>query len=130
MVHFSGFYAWLKEPLSQRAQEDMRQTDMIQQAWTDSGKDYGYRKLHDDLRDAGETCSESRVARLASLAGITAQIGYKRRPFARQCMFTCMRGGQVRWQACHCCREQIGSSVRGRHAGSGLGDRHYLYQNT
>ena len=34
----------------------------------------------DDLLDAGETCSENRVARLASLAGIAAQIGYKRRP--------------------------------------------------
>jgi transposase-like protein len=33
-----------------------------------------------DLGDAGETCSENRVARLASLAGIAAQIGYKRRP--------------------------------------------------
>jgi len=43
MVHFSGFYAWLKEPLSLRAQEDARQTDLIQQAWTDSGKVYGYR---------------------------------------------------------------------------------------
>lgn len=79
-VHFSGFYAWLKEPLSQLALEDARQTDLIQQAWADSGKVYGYRKLHDDLRDAGETCSENRVARLASLAGIAAQIGYKRRP--------------------------------------------------
>lgn len=79
-VHFSGFYAWLKEPLSQRALEDARQTDLIQQAWTDSGKVYGYRKLHDDLLDQGEICSENRVARLASLAGITAQIGYKRRP--------------------------------------------------
>ena len=79
-VHFSGFYAWLKEPLSQRALEDVRQTELIQQAWTDSGKVYGYRKLADDLRDAGETCSENRVARLASLAGIAAQIGYKRRP--------------------------------------------------
>jgi putative transposase len=45
MVHFSGFYAWLKEPLSPRAKEDMRQTDLIQQAWADSGKVYGYRKL-------------------------------------------------------------------------------------
>ena len=80
MVHFSGFYAWLKEPLSQRALEDARQTELIQQAWADSGKVYGYRKLTDDLRDAGETGSENRVARLASIAGITAQIGYKRRP--------------------------------------------------
>jgi len=80
MVHFSGFYAWLKEPLSARALEDARQTELIQQAWADSGKVYGYRKLADDLRDAGETCSENRVARLASIAGIAAQIGYKRRP--------------------------------------------------
>ena len=79
-VRFSGFYAWLKEPLSQRALEDARQTDLIHHAWTDSGKVYGYRKLTDDLRDAGETCSENRVARLARLAGIAAQIGYKRRP--------------------------------------------------
>jgi putative transposase len=79
-VHFSGFYAWLKEPLSRRAQEDERQTELIRQAWSDSGKVYGYRKLTDDLRDQGEQVSENRVARLAGLAGIAAQIGYKRRP--------------------------------------------------
>ena len=79
-VHFSGFYAWLKEPLSRRAQDDVRQTELIRQAWADSGKVYGYRKLHDDLLDQGETCCPNRVARLASLAGIKARIGYKRRP--------------------------------------------------
>ena len=79
-VHFSGFYAWLKEPLSRRALEDMRQTDLIRQAWSESGKVYGYRKLADALRDQGERVSENRVARLASLAGILAQVGYKRRP--------------------------------------------------
>lgn len=79
-VHFSGFYAWLKEPLSRRAQDDARQTELIRQAWSDSGKVYGYRKLADDLRDQGEQISENRVARLASLAGILAQVGYKRRP--------------------------------------------------
>ncbi len=78
-VHFSGFYAWLKAPLSHRAIEDARQTALIRQAWEDSGKVYGYHKLHDDLRDQGEACSPNRVARLASLAGIAAQIGYRRR---------------------------------------------------
>jgi len=79
-IHPSGFYAWLKNPLSKRAREDARQTEFIRMAWKDSGKVYGYRKLHDDLLDQGETCCPNRVARLASLAGIRAQIGYKRRP--------------------------------------------------
>ncbi len=79
-VHPSGFYAWLKAPMSKRAREDKRQTDLLKKAWDESGKVYGYRKLHDDLLDQGETCCPNRVARLARLAGITAQIGYKRRP--------------------------------------------------
>ncbi len=79
-IHPSGFYAWLKDPLSKRAKEDIRQTELIRKAWQDSGKVYGYRKLHDDLLDQGETCCPNRVARLAGLAGIRAQIGYKRRP--------------------------------------------------
>ena len=79
-IHPSGFYAWLKSPLSKRAKEDQRQTKLLEKAWNDSGKVYGYRKLHDDLLDQGETCCPNRVARLASMAGIRAQIGYKRRP--------------------------------------------------
>ena len=79
-VQPSGFYAWLKSPLSRRAREDARQTDLIRQAWNDSGKVYGYRKLHDDLLDQGETSCPNRIARLTRLAGIRAQIGYKRRP--------------------------------------------------
>lgn len=79
-IHPSGFYAWLKAPLSKRAHEDARQTKLLKEAWEESGKVYGYRKLHDDLRHQGETCSPNRVARLARLAGIKAQIGYKRQP--------------------------------------------------
>jgi putative transposase len=79
-VHPSGFYAWLKQPFCKRAKEDARQTELLNDAWKESGKVYGYRKLHDDLRDQGETCCPNRVARLARLAGIRAQIGYKRRP--------------------------------------------------
>ena len=79
-VHPSGFYAWLKNPLSRRASEDKRQTDLLEKAWEESGKVYGYRKLHDDLLDQGEICCPNRVARLTRIAGIKAQIGYKRRP--------------------------------------------------
>lgn len=79
-VQPSGFYAWLKDPLSRRAKEDQRQIELLRTAWRDSSKVYGYRKLHDDLMDMGENCSPNRVARLAQLAGIRAQIGYKRRP--------------------------------------------------
>ncbi len=40
---------------------------------------YGYRKLHDDMRSLGESCSPNKIARLTSLASIKAQIGYKRK---------------------------------------------------
>jgi putative transposase len=62
-IHPSGFYAWLKNPLSKRAKKDVRQTELISKAWKESGKVYGYRKLHDDLLDQGETCCPNRVAR-------------------------------------------------------------------
>ena len=79
LVHPSGFYAWLREPFCQRALEDQRQTRLLEQACDDSGKVYGYRKLHDDLQDQGESCCPNRVARLTRMAGIKAHIGYKRR---------------------------------------------------
>ncbi len=79
-VHQSGFYAWLREPFCQRALEDQRQTKLLKKAWGDSGKVYGYRKLQDDLCDLGEDISPNRAWRLARLAGIRAQIGYKKKP--------------------------------------------------
>jgi putative transposase len=78
-AHHSGFYAWLKTPLSNRAKDDLRLTGLLKEAWLESGCVYGYRKLHDDLRSMGEACSANRVARLTRLAGIKAQIGYKRK---------------------------------------------------
>ena len=71
MVYFSGFYAWLRELLSLRAQEDARQTDLIQQARIESSKVYSYRKLHDDLLDVGKACYVNLIARLANLVGIS-----------------------------------------------------------
>jgi len=68
-IHPSGFYAWLKNPLSKRAQEDIRQTQLIEEAWKQSGRVYGYRKLHDDLLDQGETSCANRIARLPDWPG-------------------------------------------------------------
>lgn len=78
-VYFSGFSAWLKEPLSHRAQEDARQTELIRHAWAASGKVYGYSKLTDGLRNQRKQISENQVARLAFLAGFAAQVGCRRR---------------------------------------------------
>lgn len=68
--------------MSARAQEDRRQTELLHKAWAESGKVYGYRRLHDDLVEQGESICPNRVARRAQLAGIRAQIGYKRGPAA------------------------------------------------
>ena len=80
LVHPSGFYAWLREPFCQHALEDQRQTVLLKQARDDSGEVYGYRRLHDDLCDPGEDISPNRAWGLARLAGIRAQIGYKKKP--------------------------------------------------
>ena len=87
VVHPSGFYAWLREPLSQRALKDQRQPKLIKTAWEENGEVYGYRKLHDDLYDLGEDISPNRAWRLARLAGKRAQIGYKKKP-AKTCSTT------------------------------------------
>ena len=63
-VHHSGYYAWLKEPTSARARENLGIVSQIKEAWIASGTIYGYRKIHDDLQDLGVACGEQRVYRL------------------------------------------------------------------
>ncbi|HBO3199758.1 IS3 family transposase [Pseudomonas aeruginosa] len=79
-VHASGYYAWLAEPKSARAKEDQRLLGLIKHSWLESGGVYGYRKIHDDLRELGEACGKHRVARLMRLEGLRSQTGYRRRP--------------------------------------------------
>ena len=79
-VHPSGYYAWLAEPQSARAKEDHRLLGLIKHAWLESGGVYGYRKIHDDLRELGETCGRNRVGRLMQAEGGRSQTGYRRRP--------------------------------------------------
>ncbi len=78
-VHRSGFYAWMRVPEGTRARENRRLTALMKQAWTDSDGVYGYRKVRDDLLELGEICGENRAARLMRVAGLRAQVGYRRR---------------------------------------------------
>ncbi|MFQ6595315.1 IS3 family transposase [Pseudomonas palleroniana] len=79
-VHPSGYYAWLSEPKSARAKDDQRLLGLIKHSWLESGGVYGYRKIHDDLREVGESCGRHRVARLMRIKGLRSQTGYRRRP--------------------------------------------------
>lgn len=41
---------------------------------------YGYREIHHDLREQGETCGRNRVGRLMQAERLRSQMGYRRRP--------------------------------------------------
>ena len=60
----SGYYEWLQHPISNRAQEDARLLRLIRASFTASQGIYGAPRVFLDLREAGETCSKHRVARL------------------------------------------------------------------
>ena len=77
-MHPSGYYAWCQQPRSARDIGDERLTGLIKQFWLESGGIYGYRKIHRDLRDIGERCGKHRVRRLMQIAGLKAQVGYRR----------------------------------------------------
>jgi len=80
-IQASGFCAWLKTPLRKSAQEGARQTELLKEACVESVKVYEHRKLHDDLPEQGQDLCLNRLARLTKLAGIKAQIVYKRHPW-------------------------------------------------
>jgi len=75
----SGYYKWLKEPLSKRAQEDARLLRLIRASFNASHGIYGAPRVFLDLREAGETCSKHRVARLMRENGLKALHGYRTR---------------------------------------------------
>jgi putative transposase len=75
----SGYYEWLKCPLSKRAVEDARLLRLIRASFTASQGIYGAPRVFLDLREAGETCSNHRVARLMRENGLRALHGYRTR---------------------------------------------------
>jgi putative transposase len=75
----SGYYKWLAQPLSSRAQEDARLLRLINASFTASHGIYGAPRVFLDLREAGETCSKHRVARLMRENKLRALHGYRMR---------------------------------------------------
>lgn len=75
----SGYYDWLHNPLSSRALEDARLLRLIRAAFRASHGIYGSPRVFLDLREAGETCSKHRVARLMRVNKIRALHGYRTR---------------------------------------------------
>lgn len=78
----SGYYAWLREPISNRAQEDARLLRLIRISFAASHGIYGAPRVFLDLREAGETCSKHRVARLMRVNKIRALHGYRTRHYS------------------------------------------------
>lgn len=76
-VSRSGFYAWLHKPLSDRAVEDQRLLSLIRAAYAASHGVYGAPRIFLNLREAGETCSKHRVARIMRVNNLKARYGYR-----------------------------------------------------
>ena len=77
----SGYYDWLRNPESDRAIEDKRLLRLIRASFVASQGVYGAPRVFLDLREAGETCSKHRVARLMRENNIRAQPGYRTRRY-------------------------------------------------
>jgi putative transposase len=82
-VSRSVFYEWLSNPLSDRALEDQRLLGLIRAAYTASHGVYGAPRIFLDLREAGETCSTHRVARIMRANNLNALHGYRAPRYAR-----------------------------------------------
>jgi putative transposase len=80
-VHRSGFYAWMKAPLSARQKEDDRLFALIKHFWNESDQTYGSPRIHRELVEAGERVGENRVAKIMRQNRLMALQGYKKRRF-------------------------------------------------
>ena len=69
-VSSSGFYGWLKRPVSQRELDNQHLLAHIEYFHQRSRQTYGSPRIHADLQDRGMAASRKRVARLMRLHGI------------------------------------------------------------
>ena len=79
-VSASGFYEWLGRPPSARSLANARLLVHIRESFALSHQTYGSPRVWRDMVEAGEFCSENRVARLMRMAEIRAQPKPRRKP--------------------------------------------------
>ena len=78
-VSKSGYYAWIKRPVSQRTKTNARLVDEINTAYQENRKAYGSPRVHIALQKKGVICGHNRVARLMRLNSIVAQRQFRRK---------------------------------------------------
>jgi len=71
-VSRSGYYHWLKEPVSQRKKKDMKLKQKIKQIYQKSRQRYGSPRIYQQLLREGYSIGKKRVERLMSEMGIQA----------------------------------------------------------
>ncbi len=76
-VPTSGYYAWIRKPLSDHAIKDKRLLGLIRESYAASGGIYGSPRIFLDLRETGEQIGRKRVERIMRSNGIRAVRGYK-----------------------------------------------------
>lgn len=69
-VSASGFYGWLKEPGGKREREDEALCVQIENAFDDSRKTYGSRRIRRELRKLAIGCTLRRIRRLMRKLGL------------------------------------------------------------
>ena len=72
-IERSGYYAWLKRKPGKRAISNQALDRKIIAIFKKHQSRYGAKRITDELRDEGETCSKNRVARRMKHLGLSAK---------------------------------------------------------
>ncbi len=72
-LSISAYYAWKRNPGSNRARENLRLITHIKAVHKESRKTYGSPRIHAELCSRGIRCGKNRVARLMKQKGIQAR---------------------------------------------------------
>jgi transposase InsO family protein len=74
LVAPSGYYAWQKQKISKRQQEDTIFSEQIKQAFDASDQTCGYLRIWKELQSQGVNCGKYRIARLMQANGWVVKV--------------------------------------------------------